>query len=625
MVKEKKPVAGTTEKKGFFVKALDLVEWLGNKLPDPAVLFLIGLIGTWFLSYFIAGDYTVVINDKEEQVAVTNMLTLDKFADFLSNMVEDFTGFHPLGVVLVALLGVGVADHSGFINTCLKSLMNITPDVLLTPMLILVAIMSHSAADAGYVLVIPIGGVMFYAAGRHPLAGIAAAFAGVSGGFSANFIPSGLDPLLSSLTQEGAAVADPDYTVNPLCNYYFTTVSSVLIVAVGWFLTDKIVEPRLRSTEIDGNPDEIPKIEEATASDLRGMWMGLGSIVLSLVLLAAWAWPQDSALRDADGNLTSYTIKRNDFGIELDPESKDTAVVKYLTNRGPSDEAGLQRGDTILKINEDDIDSLDSYDQFARAANPNAESVFTIVRNGEEKTLAIKPEAEKLPGSSLMRMIVPLIFLIFVIPGLVHGFVSGKFSSHRDVVKGMSKTMETMGYYLVLVFFAALFIKAFTSSGIGQLFAIKGANFIKASDADPWLVILGIILLTGMVNLLIGSASAKWAMLSPVFVPMLMYLGFSPELTQAAYRVGDSTTNIITPMMPYFPLVVVFCQRYVKDTGIGTVAAMMLPYSICFLACWAVFLLAYWGLGFPLGLQAPYEYVLPEPVQAATDAAASLP
>jgi aminobenzoyl-glutamate transport protein len=194
---------------------------------------------------------------------------------------------------------------------------------------------------------------------------------------------------------------------------------------------------------------------------------------------------------------------------------------------------------------------------------------------------------------------------------MVHGYVSGKFKTHRDVIKGMTHSMETMGYYLVLVFFAALFIAAFRDSNIGVLLAVKGATFLRESGASPSVTILGIIALASVVNLLIGSASAKWAMLAPIFVPMLMLVGLSPELTQAAYRVGDSSTNIITPMMPYFPLVVVFCQRYVKGTGIGTVAAMMLPYCVVFLVTWSLFLLAYWWLGVPLGLQAPYTYVSP--------------
>ncbi len=505
---------------GIVVRLLNVLETLGNKLPDPAVLFVIGLAVTWGLSWWLSRFTFSEIDPRSgEAIAVVNLLTLTHLATFLSGMVDEFVKFPPLGVVLVALLGVGVAEHSGFIHACLKNLLAFTPQKLLTPMLLLVAIVSHTAADAGYVLVIPIGGVMFYAAGRHPLAGIAAAFAGVSGGFSANFIPSGIDPLLSGLTETGVALVDPARAVNPLCNIFFTAASSLLIILLGWFLTDVVVEPRLKGTPIDGDPDDMPKMDALSRRDQLGMWWGLASMLFAIVLLVAWAWPAGSALRAEDGSLTSYR-----------------------------------------------------------------------------------------PPAPLMHAIVPLIFFLFFIPGVIHGFVSGKFTSHRDVIKGMSRSMETMAYYLVLVFFAALFIAAFRDSNIGVLMAVKGATFLRDSGAPPAVTIAGIILLAATVNLLIGSASAKWAMLAPIFVPMLMLVGLSPELTQAAYRVGDSCTNIITPMMPYFPLVVVFCQRYVKTTGIGTVGAMMLPYSFVFLIGWTAFLLIYWGLGIPLGLQAPYTY-----------------
>jgi aminobenzoyl-glutamate transport protein len=207
-----------------------------------------------------------------------------------------------------------------------------------------------------------------------------------------------------------------------------------------------------------------------------------------------------------------------------------------------------------------------------------------------------------------MQAIVPLIFLLFLIPGVVFGYVSGTAKSHRDIVTGMSRAMSTMGYYVVLSFFAALFISEFGRSNIGALMALRGAAGLEAMALPAQVTIVGIILLSGAVNLAVGSASAKWALLAPIFVPMLMQLGISPELTQAAYRVGDSTTNIITPLMPYFPLVVVFSQRYVRNTGIGTLISMMLPYSVAFLISWTIFLLAYWTLGIPLGLQAPYTY-----------------
>jgi len=513
-------------------RALDGIEKWGNRLPDPAVLFVIGLLVVWGLSWLLAGvEFTELdprnrseLNPSGTPIRVQNLLTGTSLVGFLTGMVKTFTGFHPLGVVLVTLLGVGVAEYSGFINACLKGMLGVTPKMLLTPMLIFVALISHTAADAGYVLVIPLGAVIFYAAGRHPLAGIAASFAGVSGGFSANVLVSGIDPLLAGLTTQGSQLFDPKYNVNALCNYYFTASSSLLIVLVGWFITDRIVEPRLKRTAIDGDPSEMPKMEPMQPAERRGMVAGLVTAALGLGLLMLAAAPASSPFRGPEGSLT----------------------------------------------------------------------------------LPVKGQ-----NAPLMDSIVPLIFLLFLAPGVVHGFVSGKFKTHRDVVKGMSTAMGTMAYYLVMAFFAALFIDAFGKSNIGLLVAIKGANFLKSMEVPNAVTLVGIIGLTASVNLLIGSASAKWAMLAPVFVPMLMQLGISPEMTQAAYRVGDSTTNIITPMMPYFPLVVVFAQRYVKGTGIGTMTAMMLPYSLTFLALWTVYLLAYWTLGIPLFSGVPYEYAAP--------------
>ena len=517
-----KPDASTAnEPRSMVVRFLDTIEWLGNKLPDPAVLFLFGIITVWILSAWLSGyTFTETVPGKTDPVKVTNMLQPAQIAKFLAGMVKEFVGFHPLGVVLVALLGVGIAEHAGLINGVLKLLLGITPKLMLTPMLIFVAIISQTAADAGYVLVIPIGGVMFYAAGRHPLAGIAAAFAGVAGGFSANFVPSGIDPLLAGITQESVKLIDAARPVNPLCNWFFTAASSFLIIGLGWLITDFLIEPKLKATAVDGDPDKIPKMAELTSRDVTAIIVAGIVAAIGIALVTFWAYPADSTLRAEGGSLTSMK-----------------------------------------------------------------------------------------PPSPLMDSIVPLIFFIFAVPGIVFGFMAGTFKTHRDVIKGMSKAMESMGYYLVLVFFAALFIGAFRDSNIGMLVALKGAAILKTLPGP--VAIVGVILLTAAVNLLIGSASAKWALLSPIFVPMLMLLGISPEMTQASYRVGDSTTNIITPMMPYFPLVVVFCQRYVKSTGIGTVTSMMLPYSITFLICWTIFLLIYWGLGIPLGIEAPYTYTPP--------------
>jgi aminobenzoyl-glutamate transport protein len=497
---------------------LNSIERAGNKLPDPAILFVILLLIVWAASALLAPvQFTEIDPRNMMPIRVQNLLTGEAIAAFLSNMVNVFVTFPPLGIVLVALLGVGVAEHVGFLTAMLKGLLNITPRRLLTPMVILVGCLSHTTADAGYVLVIPLGGVIFYAAGRHPLAGIAAAFAGVSGGFSANPMVAPLDPLLQGFTQSAAQIIAPERIVNPLGNYYFTASSTLLIMGLGWFITDRVIEPRLRDTRVDADEKELPKLEAATTAERRAMTAGLLTMGGLLVLLAVLSAPAGSPLRSPDGQIAVNT-------------------------------------------------------------------------------------------APLMRSIVPLIFLLFLIPSVVYGLIAGTVRSSRDVIAGMSKAMGTMSYYIVLAFFAALFTDAFGRSNLGALLALKGATFLKALEMPGQVTIVGIILVSTTVNLLIGSASAKWALLAPIFVPMLMGVNLAPELTQAAYRIGDSSTNIITPLMPYFPLVVVFCQRYVRSAGIGTLAAMMLPYSISFLVVWTLYLLAYWGLGIPLGVQSAYTH-----------------
>jgi aminobenzoyl-glutamate transport protein len=497
---------------------LDRIERIGNRLPDPALLFLALVVVVWLLSALLSGvDYDHVDPRTGSPLVVQNLLTGAALTTFFSNLVSTFAGFQPLGVVLVAMLGIGVADHTGFIRAALRALLLRTSAKLLSPMLLFIAIISHSAVDAGYVLVIPLGAVIFQAAGRHPLTGIAVAFAGVSGGFSANPLPSALDPMLQGLTQSAAQLLDPVITINPLNNWFFTGSSTLLIMLVGWFVADRIVEPRLARLTVDGDFSEAPKLDAMNDAERRGLRSALFAMGLGLLLLAITAWPEGSAWRSPAGPLTAA-------------------------------------------------------------------------------------------DAPLMRSIVPLIFFLFLIPGVVYGYAAGTVQSHRDVVAGMTQAMSGMGYYIVIAFFAAQFIAEFGRSNLGALLALEGASLLQAAALPAAVTIIAVVLMTTLVNLFIGSSSAKWALLAPIFVPMLMQLGLSPDLTQAAYRVGDSSTNIITPLMPYFPLVVVFCQRYVRATGIGTVAAMMLPFSLLFLLCWTLFLLLFWVAGIPLGVQASYVY-----------------
>src|SRR5690625_2785594 len=385
MAKEK-----NTEKKGIVNKLLDFIERAGNKLPDPAILFFLLMLVIWGLSAIFSNiSFSEIDPSTGEAIKIHNLLTSTALASFLANMVTTFTGFAPLGIVLVAMLGVGVAEHSGFINAGLKTMLQVTPKQLLTPMLILVAIVSHTATDAGYVLVIPLGGIIFYAAGRHPIAGIAAAFAGVSGGFSANFVPSGIDPLLQGFTQSAARILDPNIQINPLNNWYFTSASTVLIVLIGWYITDKIVEPRLNKVKVEVDEGEETTMGALNPKEKRAFYLASAVMILSLIGLFFWAAPVDSALRDAEGEITSF-------------------------------------------------------------------------------------------AAPLMQSIVPLIFIIFLIPGVVYGFAAKTYQSSKDVIESMTKSMHGMSYYIVMAFFCALFIDAFAQSNLGALLALKGRSGLRA-------------------------------------------------------------------------------------------------------------------------------------------------
>ena len=393
---------------------LGTVERVGNKLPDPAVLFIALLFIVWVLSWLLSYVAFEVIDPRSnEALVINNLLSGSALTEFMSVMVTNFSHFHPVGVVLVAMLGIGVAEATGFINTGLRALLNVTSDRFLTPMVIMVGIASHTAADAGYVLVIPLGGVIFYAAGRHPLAGIAAAFAGVSGGFSASFIPSSIDPLLQGLSQAGARILDPTIELNPLNNYFFTTASSVLIIGIGWYVTSKIIEPRLKNTEIDGDAEDLPEMHDLHDQELKGLRWSLIAMILGVILLLATALPAGSPWRDATGNISSFQ-------------------------------------------------------------------------------------------APLMRSIVSLIFFLFLIPGVVYGIVAGTVKSSKDIIVGMTKSMHSMAYYLVIMFFIAQFVYAFGQSNLGVLLALQGAAFLKALAMPAAVTIIGIIILTAVVNIFVG-------------------------------------------------------------------------------------------------------------------------
>ena len=508
----------TTKKVSLYNRWLNGIEKVGNSLPHPIILFAVFAAAIVVLSAVcaalgVSATGNLIVNGELQETTVTavSLLTKEGLTYMLTNAVTNFTTYAPLGMVLVAMLGVGVAEHSGLINALLKGAVKITPAKLITPVVIFLGVMSNIASDAGYVILIPLGAMIFRAYGRHPMAGLAAAFAGVSGGFSANLLIGTLDPMLAGISQTAVSIIDPNYEVAVMGNYFFLFVSTFLITILGTFVTDKIVEPRLGTFtgEVEGEDETLTTLTDNERKGLRNA--GIAALIFVAVIVAACI-PADSFMRNENGAI---------FGN---------------------------------------------------------------------------------PTSPFVNGIVIMITFLFMIPGVVYGKTVGTFTKDNGgACKAMEKSMSSMGAFLALAFVSAQFINYFSYTKLGTIIALAGASFFKNANIGliPLMVIF--VLFSAFMNLFMGSASAKWNILAPVFVPMFMLLGYSPELCQLAYRIGDSSTNIITPLMTYFAVIIVFAQKYDKKAGIGTITATMLPYSITFLVGWTLMLILWLTVGLPIG------------------------
>ena len=501
------------EVKGF----LKTVERIGNKLPHPAILFLILAVVVIIVSYF-AEKYAQPVTyfdaraKEEVTVSAVSLLNASGLRYIFGSATKNFTGFAPLGTVLVAMLGVGVAEWTGLFNTSLKKLLvNANPKIL-TPIVVFTGIMSNIASDAGYVIVVPMGAMLFAMAGRHPLAGLAAAFAGVSGGFSANLLIGTTDPLLTNITNEALKAASIDMNLAATSNWWFLAASTFVLTIIGTLVTDLIVEKNLGKYHGSYVPDK----EEITPLENKGLRNALIALLIYVVVMVALTFPQNAVFREMQEDIGQLTLK-----------------------------AFLHDG------------------------------------------------------------LIPAMLLLFLIPGLAYGMTIGKIKSTHDLVAAMTSAMKSMGGYMVLAFFAAQFVAYFGKTNLGTLLAYNGAEFLKSIGLKGIPLIILFILVAAFLNLFMGSASAKWAIMAPIFVPMLYLLGFHPALTQVAYRIGDSSTNIITPLMSYFAMIVVFMQKYDEESGLGTLISMMLPYSVCFLVSWILMTIVWTIVGWPLGPGAP--------------------
>ena len=486
---------------------LAAVERGGNALPHPATLFAI-LAGVVILLSAVAvrTGLEAVHPGTGETITPVSLLTVAGLHRILVEMVTNFTSFAPLGTVLVSMLGIGVMEASGLIAAVLRLLVLSAPKRLLTFVIVFSGVLSNTASEIGYVLLVPLGGIIFLGAGRHPIAGLAAAFAGVSGGYSANLLLGTIDPLLAGLSEEAAQIVQPGYVVNPAANYFFMVASTLVISTAGTWVTEAIVVPRLGAYK---GAEQSTAIDRLSDDEKRGLRFAAVAMALFGALLLWGTWPADGFLRN--------------------------------------------------------------------------------------------PETGSLLRSPFLSGIVAFIFLGGTWVGIAYGVGARRFRNDTDVMNGMGKTIGTLGTYLVLVFFAAQFVAYFNWTNLGLIVAVKGAETLRASGLGGVPLMLAFVLLSAGLNLLMGSASAKWAVMAPVFVPMFMLLGYSPELTQTAYRIGDSTSNVIAPMMSYFALIVAFFERYDKTSGIGTVVATMLPYTVVFLACWSAMLVVWMLLGLPVG------------------------
>lgn len=494
------------QKRKLGVRFLNFVERGGNALPHPASLFgilaLLVLFFSWLGSVI---DWTAIHPATGQTVHVLNLLSRDGIHRIILEMVDNYTGFAPLGIVMVALLGIGIAESSGLISAVIRLLVLKAPASMLTFILVFTGVLSNIASDLGYVLIIPMAGVIFHSVGRHPIAGMSAAFAGVSGGFSANLFIGTIDPLLAGLSTEAARIIDPDYYVLPTANYYFMAVSTIVISLAGTWVTNRFVEPRLGKYKGEIQADSINRL---TKQEKKG-------VLWAAVIFFAW-------------------------------------IVLFL--------AGLIPDNGFFR--------------------------------GKDNTILHTP---------LLKGFIAVLFFLTGTMGIVYGLITKKFRKDSDVVNGMVDSFKTLVAFLVLVFFAAQFVAWFKWSNLGLVIAIEGAGILQSMNLGLIPLLVFFIILSAFINLFMGSASAKWAILGPVFIPMFMLLGYSPELSQVVFRIGDSVTNVISPMMSFFALIIVYYEKYDKKAGIGTLISTMLPYSLTFFILWTLLLIGWVLLELPLG------------------------
>ncbi len=497
-------------RKGFLNKFLDFIEWTGNKLPDPIIIFFSLCVGVLLLSLVAgAAGWSAKHPGTGETITAVNLLTAEGLRSVIGDAPKVFGAFAPLGQVLVIMLGIGVAERSGWFESMLTQSMKSAPKVLIIPAIAFIGLLGNIAGDAAPIILPPLAAMIFIQLGWHPIAGIALAYAAAVGGFAANLMIGMSDALVQGFTQEAAMMIDPEIQTTVPMNWYFIAASVLVLLPILWVVTSKVILPRLGTYD---NPEFVHEQIELSDQQRRANKWALVSLVAVTALVVIACIPAGS-----------------------------------------------------------------------------------FMRNGETGSLTT--------GSPLMNGIGFILAIVFFVPGLVYGIVAGTIKKSSDATQMMVDSMASMANFIVVVFFASQMLAYISASKMGAILAIKGAELLQGQDGI--VLILGIFLISTFVNLFIGSASAKWAILAPILVPMMMLLGYHPAFTQMIYRIGDAITNPITPMFPYFALVLSYAQKYDKKIGIGTFISTLVPYSLAMGVGWVLMMIVWYLVGAPMGPGGP--------------------
>ena len=588
---------------------LDWIEWVGNKLPEPALIFVILsalVIGVAAIGDMLEWKVTPIqprvvmepvvdaagapmldpqgkpllapAKDESGKVMTElvatgapieprSLLTADGVYWMLSSMLRNFTGMPALGLIFVAMLGIGLAEKFGLFSALMRALAFITPRRLLTPVIVLIGANSSVASDAGYIILPPLAAALYLAVGRSPIAGLAAAFAGVAGCFGSGFFPTGGDGALTGFAQDAARVIAPEYTVNYLHNAYFKAGSAIVVMLAGWLVTDFLIEPRLRRQQVASSDVSAASDMALTPAEKRGLAAALVTMAVVLGGFAALIFIPGMPLH----------------GVGQPTLNDGRVIVHHAVEVLPADATTSAAAHDIL-----------------------TRDPLLVVETAARARLA------ETPGDRWSHVIVPIIFLTFLLPGVAYGLVVGTLRTQGQFVEAIYHGIRSIVPVLAIAFFMAQFVNYFAYTRLDRMLAYGGGSLLVQADLPVPVLLTLFVLLVVFGDFALSGMLSKFGVMAPIFIPMFMMVGISPELTTAGYRIGDSVVNIITPLNSYLLIILAVLQKYNPRAGLGTLISLMIPYSVALFLAWTCFLLVWWLAGWPLGPDAPLSYTPPQ-------------